>query len=105
MPGLPHRAKLESLIAQAMKDNAPTMYRDLLAQQKLRAVLRERAEQAEQSFDQAMSQERTKALSGPMGYQESVSSLTQGRDRAARIAIAQAVEFPPAPNQPQPMAL
>ena len=104
MPGLPHKAELESMIAEAMKVSAPTMYRHLLAQQKLRVVLKDRAEQAEQSYEQAMSQERYKALSSPMGFQESVSSLTQGRSRAARIAIAQAVEFPPEPSQ-QPQAV
>lgn len=97
MPVLPSRSKLEQMIEVAMKDSAPAMHRELRKSGELPKVLRERAMQAEDSYEAAMSQVTTRALraSRELSHQETVSELMQGRSEAARIAIDQAVEFAP----------
>ena len=101
MPGLPQQRELEALIEQAMRDRAPAMHRSLTADGTLSAVLKDRAEMARESYEEAMNAALTLAtkasrtLTGP----ERVNELTQARSQAASTAINQAVEFEASPPE------
>ena len=101
MPGLPQKRELESLIESAMKENAPSMHRQLSEDGTLAKVISNRADAATDSYEQAMSEAMSWAasakrnLTGP----ESVNELTQARSRAAEEALRQAVEFEESPPE------
>lgn len=95
MPGLPNRAELKRLIEEAMLDKAPAMHLDLTASASLEKALNDRATQAEESYQTALSALTERALLSSRGLtdEEAVSEITQGRTEAARQALDQAVEF------------
>lgn len=95
MPPLPPPKELKRLIEQAMKDRSPRMHQELKASGELAKVLEDRAEQAEASYEIALSEVSSRALvvSRNLTHQETINELTQGRNEAARQAIEQAIEF------------
>jgi Skp family chaperone for outer membrane proteins len=101
MAGLPPTKELKGLIAQAMEEKAPAMYRELSASGSLDKVLSERAAQAQDSFELARSQVSSHALraSRNLSHQEATSEIMQGLNEAAREALDQAVEFETPPTE------
>lgn len=95
MPLLPPPTRLKALIKQAMKERVPRMYLELKGNGQLEKVLEDRAEQAQGSYEIALSEATSRALSAErnLSHQETVNELTQARNEAAREALNQAVEF------------
>ena len=96
MPGLPPRTELLELIETAMKEFAPTMHRELKREQgALQAALLSRAELAETTYSDLISQARTETSreSNGLSPQQMISEMAQAKSRAAEVALAQAVEF------------
>ena len=91
MPAFPHRPQLEAIIAQAMKDNAPELYRELRHSGSLAAAKGTRADVVEEAFEIGMS-DRYRILEGNFDY-IAVQALTSLRNRASEAAIEAAVEF------------
>ena len=96
MPGLPKRKQLEAMIETAMLDRAPGMHAELKSQQgALQASLSARAEAAETTYQELVSQALTEASreSAGLSMPETVAAMNEARSRAAATAIDQAVEF------------
>jgi len=95
MPSLPPRTRLKALIEQAMKERVPGMYQELKGSGELEEVLETRADQAQSSYEVALSEATSRALTAErnLSQQETVNELTQARNEAARGALDQAVEF------------
>lgn len=92
MAPLPHRPQLERMIAQAMKDLAPELYRELRKEGALVSAIRERADAAEEIYEIEMSG-RYEILQKNDDFLATVQALTALRSRASEAAIAMATEF------------
>lgn len=88
MPKMPSQSALEQMIATAMQDRAPGMYRDLRSEGRLQAVLTDRAQMAIESY-------RTATEAAMQPDELDASQLAASQSAAMGTAIAQAVEFPP----------
>ena len=88
-----HRPNLESMIARAMQDRAPKMFHSLQVSGELSKVIAERADQAEETYEEMYDQAKDKVLTSKMDYLESVQALTMAHREAEEIALAQATEF------------
>lgn len=95
MPTLPQPKRLEAMIETAMLDRAPAMHQELKRAGTLTQVLRQRAEEARETFETMMDAALTEnsKLRPTLNLMEGAADLTQRRDSAAEIAIAQATEF------------
>jgi hypothetical protein len=99
----PNLRELKEMIGQAMKDKAPAMYAELSSKGLLDGVLTDRAEQAQESAWEAVSEPRWKILTNPSDdIREQVVRLEQVKAKAWQVAISQATEFPPETIEPNP---
>lgn len=100
MPTLPQPKRLEAMIEQAMMDRAPQMHREMQEAGTLAQEISQRAEAARETFETMMDAALTEnnKLRPTLNLMEGAADLTQRRDSAAEIAIAQATEF--AESQP-----
>lgn len=92
------RAQLEKAIIEAMKWKAPGMFKELIENGGLETEVKRRADQAEEDYEYASSEEMTRILTVRPGeperpYLEGVQMLTEAQNRTWREALDQACEF------------
>ena len=82
----------KELVRKALEARAPAYYRKLKMAGQLDAVLAERADLMEQTYETIA--EQAMSVDESLPYLERVGSLNNALSRAAEVAIAQATEFP-----------
>ncbi|MFH1603525.1 MAG: hypothetical protein ABIH03_06430 [Pseudomonadota bacterium] len=95
----PTTQKLQEMIIEAMKENAPTMYRRPQKEHQLKKFVLMRASSANQQFNELtslVSQEDTKriVLAQKQGYLQTVQAWNARQKAIEETVLAQALEFP-----------
>ena len=95
----PTQKKLQEMIVEALKENAPAMYQRLQKEHKLASFALMRALSASRQFSEQMSlvsPEDTKLIVSAQneGYLQTVQAWTMRQKRIEEAVLAQALEFP-----------
>jgi len=92
MAAVPTLGQVHEMVMQAMRDLAPAMYRELLANGELERTVQERVESFDQIFSELSSAATRKAQQLPL--EEGMRGLEEADRSAVEQALAVALEFP-----------
>lgn len=95
--------QLERLVEQAMKDQAPDLYRELSQSNQLQTYLEEKAAEIEAVEEELWTPEATRIAQSDLGHLERVQQATLAARQAQEQALQTCLTFPEATITESPL--